>query len=505
VSRVLARVVAATTAGALALVPVVAQASNDPRFDEQWNLDAVGAPAAWARSTGQGIRIGIVDTGIDLNHEDLAGKVVAHTNCIGAGGDPTRCKGSAQDDQGHGTHVSGIAAARKDNGKGIAGVAPDADLVVAKVLDATGSGTDADVTAGIKWVVDNGAQVVNLSLGDPAFVITSLFGTALAEGIVYAWSKGAVPVLASGNSNLLGLGIGSSDYGSLPAIVVGATDRQGRASGFSSPLGTAAWGLVAPGGAGNGRDADDVLSTVWKRNEANAYTALAGTSMAAPHVAGAVALLLSQGLSPTAAVARLLTTANPAISCGPNSPACRGQLDLARAVTGASTGLTPVPTGPGATNPGLNLGSLLDLVSVLPLPLGRSAAPTAAAGPEPTPALAPPTGEPSIATPSFAAPRAEAPATTAPAPAAPAPEAATPFPAAPAPVPSTGVLAPASPTSPASPSSPAVELAAAPTSTGSSAPVAWSVLATALLLAVVGETVVATRARADPPSSTPSP
>ena len=100
----------------------------------------IGAEAAWTRTTGAGIRIGIVDTGIDLEHEDLAGKVVESTSCVGSGGDQAKCKGSAQDDQGHGTHVGGIAAASKDNGKGIAGVAPDAQLVIAKAMNAQGMG-----------------------------------------------------------------------------------------------------------------------------------------------------------------------------------------------------------------------------------------------------------------------------------------------------------------------------------------------------------------------------
>src|SRR5881628_3210677 len=88
----------------LALVPVTAGASNDPGFSRQWNLDKIGAPAAWTRTTGRGVRVGIVDAGVDLQHEDLAGKVVAETSCINAAGDTAKCQGSGQDDQGHGTH-----------------------------------------------------------------------------------------------------------------------------------------------------------------------------------------------------------------------------------------------------------------------------------------------------------------------------------------------------------------------------------------------------------------
>ena len=113
-----------------------AHASHDPEFDRQWGLAAIGAPAAWAKTTGAGVKIGIVDTGVDLSHEDLAGQVVESSSCLDSDGDPLKCTGSAQDDFGHGTHVAGIIAAVKDNGKGIAGVAPDAQLVVAKVVQA---------------------------------------------------------------------------------------------------------------------------------------------------------------------------------------------------------------------------------------------------------------------------------------------------------------------------------------------------------------------------------
>ena len=322
---------------ALALQPWAAQASNDPLFDKQWALSRIGAPAAWAVSTGAGVRIGIVDTGIDLTHEDLAAKVVAHTSCIGSGGDPAKCTGSGQDDQGHGTHVAGIAAAAKDNGKGVAGVAPEAQLVVAKSLDSEGAGTTEDINAGIRWVVDHGAQVVSLSLGGN-FLVTSLLGSSLRDGVLYAWSRGAVPVVASGNTNLLGLGLGSSQYGSLPAIVVGATGPDDRIASYSSPPGNAQWSILAPGGAGTGIEADDVLSAFWAEGQQDQYRALAGTSMATPHVAGAIALLLAKGATANDAVTRLLATANPGVSCGAASPGCRGRLDVA-----AAMGAAPVP------------------------------------------------------------------------------------------------------------------------------------------------------------------
>jgi len=329
-----ARRIAAAFAGlVLGLGPTSpAVASDDAAFDKQWNLTRIGAPAAWARSTGSGVLVGIVDTGVDLDHEDLVGRVAAHTSCVGSEGDPAKCSGIAQDDYGHGTHVSGTVAANRDNGLGIAGVAPDARLVVAKTFDSSGTANPQDVLAGIRWVVDHGAKVVNLSLGDLLFVTTATFGTDLSEGVDYAWSHGAIPVVSSGNDDLFGVGIGSSEYGDLDAIIVGATGPDDRVAGYSSPTGNAKWAIVAPGGSAEGDEAEDVYSTDWEEGSPSHYRYRAGTSMATPHVVGVVALLLAQGYGQQAAVDRVLETVDTTVSCGPNSPTCRGRLDAARAV-----------------------------------------------------------------------------------------------------------------------------------------------------------------------------
>lgn len=316
-------------AAGLSLTP--ASASNDSDFPKLWNMKKIGTEQAWSRTTGAKVRVGIVDSGIDLAHEDLAGRVVAATNCLRTQGEAAKCEGTGQDDIGHGTHVGGIIAANRDNGLGVAGVAPDAELVVAKVADSGGGITIDDANAGIRWVVDHGAKVVNLSLGDLLFVRTAAFGTRLSEGIEYAWSKGAVPVLASGNSDLFGAGVGSQDYGDLDALVVGATGPDDLVAGYSSPTGNAKWAIVAPGGASDGEETHKIWSTYWERDKQNQYGYLAGTSMAAPHVTGAVALLLAQGLSPQDAVQRLLDTADPTVPCGAGSPTCRGRLDVAKA------------------------------------------------------------------------------------------------------------------------------------------------------------------------------
>jgi subtilisin family serine protease len=167
-------------AGALVAVSAAgAGASDDRLFAQQWNLTQIGAPDAWPITKGAGVTIGIVDSGVDATHPDLAGKIDAQADCIGGS-----CReGTARDSDGHGTVVAGIAAAKTDNGTGIAGVAPDARLVIARVLGADGAGVTEDINRAIQWVVDKGARIVNLSLGEPDFVIVSRLGTPLKPGI----------------------------------------------------------------------------------------------------------------------------------------------------------------------------------------------------------------------------------------------------------------------------------------------------------------------------------
>ena len=365
-----------------------AAATDDPHWAKQWAPARIGAPAAWASTTGAGVLIGVVDTGIDLAHEDLSGQLAGHTACVGTGGDPARCAGSAQDQTGHGTHVAGIAAAPKDNGRGIAGIAPDAKLLVARVFDRDSASLD-DVRAGIRWVVDRGAKVVNLSLETTSFL--GLFGGGsadLAAAVEYAWSRGAIPVLAAGNASLFS---SSANYGAANAVVVGATGRDDELAPYSVATGTAKWALLAPGGnmARGGPEGGIYSSYV-----PNRYAYIEGTSMAVPHVSGALALLLSRGLSPTRAIEVLLANADRRVGCGSGSPTCAGRLDVGRAV--AATGPPVVPPPPSTSPP--------------------ATAPPATA----PPATAPPATAPPATAPPATAPPATAPPTTAP-PAAPSP------------------------------------------------------------------------------------
>ena len=348
----MARRAVAVVFAAVLCLPSAAGATNDPLFARQWALAQIGAPDA--RASGKDVLIGVVDTGVDMAHPDLQGKVAASAVCLDG---PCR-DGGGQDDNGHGTEVAGIAVANTDNSRGIAAVAPGAKLLVAKVLDADGAGKVDDINAGIRWAVDRGAKVVNLSLGDPDFLLTSLVGTPLRPGIEYAWTRGAVPVLASGNYRVGVVDQGSSNYGDLNALVVGATDRRNAVARYSTSIGNAKWGLVAPGGYGPGAPADDQVITT---TLGGGYGAVAGTSASAPHVSAAVAALLGLGLGPTAAVERMLGTLDKTVSCGSG---CQGLLDLQAAVAGggppagASGGGGARPPGSATTITGDGTGSV---------------------------------------------------------------------------------------------------------------------------------------------------
>lgn len=282
----------------------------DPYRSLQWGLDQVHAPQAWSASTGTGAVIAVVDSGVDLDHPDLQGQLVAGATFVCRGGEPRPCgngdwQSGADNGNGHfhGTHVAGIAAAATNNGIGVAGVAPGARIMPVKALDAEGSGAFEDIADGIRWAVDHGADVVNLSLGAlpgvQAFVITGL-ETAVAEAIQYAVSRGVVVVAAAGNESSPLCDTPAFDSG---ALCVVATDRLEARPWYSNfGINPELHAVSAPGGQGLVSCEEDVLSTVPLGTESSCtagtrpgYDFLAGTSMATPHVAGVAALLVAQG------------------------------------------------------------------------------------------------------------------------------------------------------------------------------------------------------------------
>jgi subtilisin len=244
-----------------------------------WGVARICAPDSWIRSTGEGVKVAVLDTGIDYNHPDLKNNVKGGVSfVIGAR--------SYKDDNGHGTHCAGIIAA-ENNGIGVVGVAPGASLYAVKVLSKTGSGTTSNVIKGIDWAVNNGMQVISMSLGGGD-------SQALHDACDYAYSKGIVLVAAAGN-DYGGSIIYPAGYDSV--IAVTATDSSDGIASFSN-VGSAAE-LAAPGVS--------ILSTY----KDSGYATLSGTSMATPHVAGTAALLFAMGISDPAEVrAQLDNTVN---------------------------------------------------------------------------------------------------------------------------------------------------------------------------------------------------
>ncbi len=278
---------------------------NDPMLPDQWGLARVEATLAWGVTRGNStIRIAILDTGIDAGHRDINPKVVAARNFTTS---PT-----VSDRHGHGTHVAGIAAAVTNNARGIAGMGFDVVLMNGKVLDDTGSGTWSGVANGIIWAADNGARVINLSLGGTSHSAT------LENAVNYAWGRGVVVVAAAGNSNTSAL-MYPAAYAN--AIAVGATDRNDARASFSN---FGAWVDVAAPGV-------DILSTFprsWLG--ADRYRWMNGTSMSAPFVAGLAGLVWTTpwGTSNTAVRNRIQATVDPIITDQPIG----GRINAARAV-----------------------------------------------------------------------------------------------------------------------------------------------------------------------------
>jgi subtilisin family serine protease len=290
---------------------------TDPLFARQWALDQLNAPEAWARGArGAGATIAVVDTGVDLAHPDLSSKVVAGNDFVA---DKTDCPAGPQDENGHGTHVAGIAAAVTNNGIGVAGVAPDAQIMPVRVLDAEGSGAQEDVAAGIRWAADHGAQVINLSLGElPIVGQLEPLNADIEAAVTHAWDSGSLVVAAAGNESFP-----LCSYPSFAehAVCVGATDSRGLPSFYSNfPNNPSMLGFRAPGGVGSVfcEDDEDIWSTMWPGSDydcrgsgsLSGYDTLAGTSMASPQVAGVAALLSGQGLTNAQIVERLKQTSS---------------------------------------------------------------------------------------------------------------------------------------------------------------------------------------------------
>jgi subtilisin len=248
-----------------------------------WGADMVKAPESWAKGyTGQDVVVAVLDTGVDFNHEDLKDNIWTNPNDDTKDGYAGDIHGwnfvdnnnNVMDKDGHGTHVSGTIAG-ENNSYGVTGIAYNAKIMPVKVLDDTGSGSSDTITKGIYYAVDHGANVINMSLGGGGA------NQSMQDALQYASSKNVIVVMAAGN------GSGSAPiyparYAQNTGVAVGAVEQDKTLASFSNRAGTDELSYVTAPGV-------SIYSTVPN----NGYQTYSGTSMAAPHVAGVVALMLS--------------------------------------------------------------------------------------------------------------------------------------------------------------------------------------------------------------------
>ena len=275
----------------------IAQIPNDPDFtsngfdeEKQWYLPKINAPDAWDITTGsENVVIAILDTGINYNHPDLSAKMWTHGEIPSNGQDDdgngyiddvngydfVNYDSNPMDDHGHGTKVASVAAASTNNAMGIAGVSWVSPLMAVKVMDDNGLGDFANIAQGLIYAVDNGASIVNMSLGTLILSKASISLT-MDEAIDYAYKQGVTMVAAAGNNGISSISYPASNN---KVISIGATDSQDMLASFSNY--GSGLDLVAPG--------------VYIRTASlsNGYTYSSGTSAAAPVVSGVAALIKS--------------------------------------------------------------------------------------------------------------------------------------------------------------------------------------------------------------------
>ncbi|MFA9444411.1 S8 family serine peptidase [Egicoccus sp. AB-alg6-2] len=387
----------------LLFAPAVALAAGDPYRGEQWSLDRIGVEDAWAATPrGEGVVVAVVDTGVDLDHPDLRERFVRDADGEVVGLDLVG-EGPPQDEHGHGTLVAGVIAATADNGIGVAGIAPRARLLPIRVLDEVGAGEGRDVDAAIRWAVDHGADVINLSLESVKSSDRATVGPgAPTDAVRYAWDRGVVVVAAAGNA-----AAPRTEYPEdSPVLLVGAVDRDDRRAAFSS--GVRADAVLAPG--------VDIVST-WCRDAGasrcepgiHTYGLAEGTSFAAPHVSGALALLLSAGHGPEEAVERLRATAVDLGPPGPDPDHGHGRIDVgAAAATDLEVAALRPPVDAAAPDDEAGTGQAEPpAVAAEPTPAPEPAAqrgPEPPAAPDPEPQVVALPTEPSPPSPGHVAP-----------------------------------------------------------------------------------------------------
>jgi serine protease len=341
-------------------IPVQLQ-PNDPYYIYQWHLTAIQMPTAWDIATGQNVIVAVIDTGVDFNAPDItsANRLTGY-DFVNNDADPT-------DDNGHGTHVAGTVAQTTNNSQGVAGVAFGATLLPVKTLAGNGNGSYENIIKGITYAVNEGADVINMSL---AGLQDSL---ALREAVRYAYEEGVVVVAAAGNSNsAVAYPAAIDDF----VIAVGAVrgdNTRAVYSNFGPQI-----DLVAPGGdievdQNNDGYGDGVLQqTISSTGSGYSYRFFEGTSMASPHVAGLAALIRSRKpAAPPAEVEDLMV--RTAQSLGPADQYGAGLIQAANAL--AALGIitpqpppTDTPTPTSTPEPGGEHEAELPTATFTPIP-----------------------------------------------------------------------------------------------------------------------------------------
>lgn len=276
----------------------------------------VDAVEAWAITGGNGIKVAVLDSGVDLDHPDINPKVVLRANFSGAA--------TNEDKYGHGTHVAGIVAATSNNNIGVAGVCPGCTILAGKVLNDSGVGSSSGLANGINWAVSNGAKVINMSIGVRA-------SRTLETAINNAWSKGVVLVAAAGN--------GGSQTKIYPAaypnvIAVAATDNKDVKASFST-YGASWVDLAAPGVNVYSTFPNQDFALAGPNNRSLSYDVGNGTSMSSPIVAATAALAWSTSPTATNTAVRAKVESTADKIDGTGTYWANGRVNTCRAVGGS--------------------------------------------------------------------------------------------------------------------------------------------------------------------------
>jgi serine protease len=301
-----------------------APTGTDPMRGQQWDFSKIHVADAWAKSTGAGVTVAVIDTGVDATHPDLAGQVLTGYDEISG------TVGGNTDPNGHGTHVAGTIAALTGNGVGVSAIAPDTRILPIRVLGSDGSGYMSDAANGIVYAADHGAEVINMSLG------SEQQDSSVTTAITYARSKGVVVVAAAGNERSSGSPVSypAADPG---VIAVAATDSNDNVASYSNQGSYV--DVAAPGSA--------ILSTYPTALASSGYNTLYGTSMASPHVAAVAALLKAYNpeLTPDQVEQALESSAVDLGTAGKDSDYGYGRIDAAAALAA----VTPATTAPATS------------------------------------------------------------------------------------------------------------------------------------------------------------